>query len=143
LSPDNSSTVPTVTDNLFSDGTIPENVLGVSFEPITDPSGQQTNGELTWGMCIHHSNSQPKNLNFPQVALTLQDSLATSPTCKHIRNLFLNSHELSNFKYVGPSPAPFLQANSGVLMRPSPMARPPFYQILPVLLTPVRSNGND
>jgi cathepsin E len=49
LSPDNGSTIPTITDNLFSSGTISENVLGISFEPISDPSGIQTNGELTWG----------------------------------------------------------------------------------------------
>src|SRR5882757_376423 len=49
------NTVPTVTDNLFSDatnGTIPKNVVGVSFKPITDSSGQETNGEPYLGCAI-------------------------------------------------------------------------------------------
>lgn len=49
LSPDKGRTIPTVTDNLFSSGTISENVLGISFEP--DSTGTQTNGELTFGVC--------------------------------------------------------------------------------------------
>ncbi|KAF9343100.1 hypothetical protein BGX26_006270, partial [Mortierella sp. AD094] len=49
LTPDTDSTVPTVIDNLFSDGTIPEHLYSVSFEPITDSSGSQTNGEITFG----------------------------------------------------------------------------------------------
>ena len=40
-------TVPTVTDNLFSQGTITTDVIGVSFEPTTSDS--VTNGELTFG----------------------------------------------------------------------------------------------
>ena len=50
LSPDTSTSIPTVTDNLFSSGTIDENQLSISFEPITDSSGTQINGELTWGV---------------------------------------------------------------------------------------------
>jgi hypothetical protein len=45
----NTDTVPTVIDNLFSQGTISENVVSISFEPITDSSGEQLNGELTVG----------------------------------------------------------------------------------------------
>ena len=41
------STVPTVTDNLFSQGTIPSNSLGISYEPSTDAG--VVNGELTFG----------------------------------------------------------------------------------------------
>ena len=41
------SEVPTVTDNLFSQGTIAQNVVSVSFEPTTSDS--DTNGELTFG----------------------------------------------------------------------------------------------
>ncbi|KAJ3753637.1 family A1 protease [Lentinula raphanica] len=41
------STVPTVTDNLFSQGTISEKVVAISFEPTT--SDEVTNGELTFG----------------------------------------------------------------------------------------------
>ncbi|KAJ3783676.1 family A1 protease [Lentinula aff. detonsa] len=41
------STVPTVTDNLFSQGTIAENVVAISFEPTT--TDKVTNGELFFG----------------------------------------------------------------------------------------------
>jgi len=47
LSPDTTSTIPTVTDNLFSQGTITSNLVAVSFEPTTSESS--TNGELTFG----------------------------------------------------------------------------------------------
>jgi len=49
LSPDTGSSIPTVTDNLFLEGTIDANEVSISFEPITDSSGTQLNGELTWG----------------------------------------------------------------------------------------------
>ncbi|EPT03815.1 hypothetical protein FOMPIDRAFT_1022024 [Fomitopsis schrenkii] len=42
-----SATIPTVTDNLLSQGTIETEVLAVSFEPATSES--DTNGELTFG----------------------------------------------------------------------------------------------
>ncbi|KAG1783587.1 aspartic peptidase domain-containing protein [Suillus placidus] len=41
------TTIPTVTDNLYGQGTISQNVVGVSFEPTT--SQTVTNGELTFG----------------------------------------------------------------------------------------------
>ena len=41
------SSVPTVTDNLLSQGTISEEVIGVYFAPTT--SEETTNGELTVG----------------------------------------------------------------------------------------------
>ncbi|KAJ3906911.1 family A1 protease [Lentinula edodes] len=41
------STVPTVTDDLFSQGTIAENVIAISFEPTT--TDEVTNGELFFG----------------------------------------------------------------------------------------------
>jgi len=47
LSPDTRSTIPTVTDNLFSQKTITANEIGVSFEPTT--SAVSNNGELTFG----------------------------------------------------------------------------------------------
>ncbi|OCH89539.1 acid protease [Obba rivulosa] len=47
LSPDTSSTIPTVTDNLFAQGIIPEDLVAVSFEPTT--SLADNNGELTFG----------------------------------------------------------------------------------------------
>jgi len=43
----NTDTVPTVTDNLFSEGTISSNEIGISFEPATSDSEQ--NGEITFG----------------------------------------------------------------------------------------------
>ncbi|TFK77430.1 aspartic peptidase A1 [Pluteus cervinus] len=47
LSPDTTAEIPTVTDNLFSDGTISAHEIGISFEPTTQDS--VFNGELTWG----------------------------------------------------------------------------------------------
>ncbi|KAH9837239.1 aspartic peptidase domain-containing protein [Rhodofomes roseus] len=44
---DSDATIPTVTDNLYSQGTISTEVLAVSFEPTTSDS--VTNGELTFG----------------------------------------------------------------------------------------------
>ena len=45
-----SATIPTVTDNLFSQGTIPNNEVAISFEPFNQASGtDQTTGELTFG----------------------------------------------------------------------------------------------
>ncbi|KAJ4464715.1 family A1 protease [Lentinula lateritia] len=41
------STVPTVTDNLFTQGTIAEKVVAISFEPTT--TDEVTNGELFFG----------------------------------------------------------------------------------------------
>jgi cathepsin E len=41
------TTVPTVTDNLFSQGTIAERLVAISFEPAT--SASVTNGELSFG----------------------------------------------------------------------------------------------
>jgi len=40
-------TIPTVTDNLYSQGTIPEHLVAISFEPTTSES--VANGELTFG----------------------------------------------------------------------------------------------
>ena len=53
LTTDINSTIPTVTDNLYTQGTITKDVLSISFEPITDLSGKQWNGELTWGVYIY------------------------------------------------------------------------------------------
>jgi cathepsin E len=47
LSPDSSSSIPTVTDNLFSAGTIPSHSIGISFEPTNTDT--DLNGEITWG----------------------------------------------------------------------------------------------
>ncbi|KAF8902546.1 aspartic protease [Gymnopilus junonius] len=47
LSPDYSSTIPTVTDNLFFQGIISAHSIGISFEP--SQTGADLNGEITWG----------------------------------------------------------------------------------------------
>jgi len=47
LSPATNSLIPTVTDNLFANGVISANQIGVSFEPTT--VDEVVNGELTWG----------------------------------------------------------------------------------------------
>ncbi|KIK01963.1 hypothetical protein K443DRAFT_677972 [Laccaria amethystina LaAM-08-1] len=47
LFPATTSTVPTVTDNLFNQGLIPANQVGIYFAPTTQQSVQ--NGELTYG----------------------------------------------------------------------------------------------
>ncbi|KAI0363403.1 acid protease [Pilatotrama ljubarskyi] len=47
LSPDTRSTIPTVTDNLFSQGIITSDEVAISFEPTQDV--ENLNGELTFG----------------------------------------------------------------------------------------------
>jgi len=43
------STVPTFMDNLYSQGTIPTEVLGISFRPESGSDDDDANGELTFG----------------------------------------------------------------------------------------------
>ncbi|KAJ3573547.1 hypothetical protein NP233_g2369 [Leucocoprinus birnbaumii] len=47
LSPATNSLIPTVTDNLFANGQINANEIGISFEPTN--TVEIVNGELTWG----------------------------------------------------------------------------------------------
>ncbi|RDB29357.1 Polyporopepsin [Hypsizygus marmoreus] len=47
LSPATNTLIPTVTDNLFSLGTISANQIGISFAPTN--TFETLNGELTWG----------------------------------------------------------------------------------------------
>ena len=47
LSPDTTASIPTVTDNLFIQGTTTSNEIGISFEPTTTTPND--NGELTFG----------------------------------------------------------------------------------------------
>ncbi|KAF8470916.1 acid protease [Russula ochroleuca] len=47
FTPDNTSIIPTVTDNLYGQGKIEQNLVAVSFEPTTSPP--VINGELTFG----------------------------------------------------------------------------------------------
>lgn len=52
LSPATTSTIPTVTDNLFSQGTISAHSIGISFEPTTVV--ETVNGEITWGEYLYY-----------------------------------------------------------------------------------------
>ncbi|SJL06383.1 related to Polyporopepsin [Armillaria ostoyae] len=47
LSPATSTLIPTVTDNLYSQGTITDDAVGVYFAPTTQD--EVVNGELSWG----------------------------------------------------------------------------------------------
>jgi cathepsin E len=47
LYPDSNSVIPTVTDNLFTQGKIKENLVAVSFQPTSEEL--TTVGELTFG----------------------------------------------------------------------------------------------
>ena len=49
MSPDTTKEIPTVTDNLFSAGTIPQHLVSVDGT---------VNGEFTWGMCNHYAKPQ-------------------------------------------------------------------------------------
>jgi cathepsin E len=58
LRPDKNITIPTVTDNAYSQGLIPANEIGISFEP-TD-SVYISNGELVWGKYFHWLTGKEK-----------------------------------------------------------------------------------
>lgn len=45
----NNQPVPTVTDNLFSQGTISVESIGISYEPAMTANDGSMNGELTFG----------------------------------------------------------------------------------------------
>jgi cathepsin E len=68
LSPNNDSTIPTVTDNLFASGAIPEHLVAVFFPPFnnasSDPKLDVPDGELTWGLCLYHLKSEPDSEKF-------------------------------------------------------------------------------
>ncbi|KAF9286314.1 hypothetical protein BGZ68_003049 [Mortierella alpina] len=49
LSPHTDTTIPTVVDNMFTQGIIGAKVFGISFEPITNRNGTQWNGEISFG----------------------------------------------------------------------------------------------
>ena len=51
--PDNSSIIPTVTDNLVEQGTIKQNLVGVYLEPSNITSDINLNGLLTFGGTDH------------------------------------------------------------------------------------------
>jgi cathepsin E len=50
LAPALTSTIPTVTDNLFTNGVIDVNAIGISFQPTT--TEDDVNGEITWGKYV-------------------------------------------------------------------------------------------
>ncbi|KAG5651288.1 hypothetical protein H0H81_009205 [Sphagnurus paluster] len=59
LSPDINATIPTVTDNAFSQGIIPAKQIGIFFHPtFLTPV---TNGELTWGGVDKSKHTGPIN----------------------------------------------------------------------------------
>ncbi|KAJ6598192.1 aspartic peptidase A1 [Mycena vulgaris] len=82
LSPATTTLIPTVTDNLFRQGTITSNEIGISFEPTTQV--EVVNGEITWGkgwiiLTIHYiyqilggtdSSKFTGNINFTPVTAT-------------------------------------------------------------------------
>jgi len=70
------ATIPTVTDNLFSQGVINSNEIGISFEPTT--SDEVMNGELTW--------SQSLVVLITQVVLIAPSSLSRSTLRKRLLN---------------------------------------------------------
>uniref|UniRef100_A0A8H8CQ32 Peptidase A1 domain-containing protein n=1 Tax=Psilocybe cubensis TaxID=181762 RepID=A0A8H8CQ32_PSICU len=51
---DNSIRVPTVTDNLFSQGTISSNEIGITFQPTTATDEHGAKGVITWGRPDSH-----------------------------------------------------------------------------------------
>jgi cathepsin E len=46
--PHNANTIPTITDSLFAQGAIKQNLIAVSFEPTV--GSDDVNGELTFGV---------------------------------------------------------------------------------------------
>ena len=74
LKPATNTEIPTVTDNLFSQGTISAHEIAISFEPLTEDN--ELNGELTWGVYNYHLKPQLECKNFPQVEPTAPNSLA-------------------------------------------------------------------
>jgi cathepsin E len=48
MSPAANTRIPTVTDNLFSQGMISAHEIGISFKPLTQDN--ELNGDITWGV---------------------------------------------------------------------------------------------
>jgi cathepsin E len=57
LIPNNTNVIPTVTDNLFGQGLIEQQLIAVSFEPLNSTS--ETNGELTFGSIDSSKFTEP------------------------------------------------------------------------------------
>jgi cathepsin E len=60
LYPHVNRTIPTVTDNLFTQGKIEQNLISISFEPTS--SSPVTNGQLTFGGI--DSTKYTENINY-------------------------------------------------------------------------------
>jgi cathepsin E len=71
LSPATNDLIPTVTDNLFSQGTLTNNEIGVSFNPTTQV--EIVNGELTWGGT--DSTKFTGNISFAPITSTFPSSV--------------------------------------------------------------------
>ena len=52
LQPDSDSMVPTVTDNLYNLGFLPENKIAIFLNPLVTTSADAI-GEIAWGMFIY------------------------------------------------------------------------------------------
>lgn len=63
----NANTVPTFLDNLYKQGSISTEVLGVSFRPVSGSDTSDTNGELTLGG-VDSSKYSGTLTYFPQLA---------------------------------------------------------------------------
>jgi len=70
LSPETNALIPTLTDNLFSQGTIPLNEIGILFNPTNVV--ETVNGELTWGGINSDKLSGP--VNFAPITSTFPSS---------------------------------------------------------------------
>ncbi|KIY43928.1 aspartic peptidase A1 [Fistulina hepatica ATCC 64428] len=66
------STIPTVTDNLYEDGTISDEVIGIYFQPAT--SDEEETGVLTWG---------GTNSSLYTGSITYTDITSTSPASEY------------------------------------------------------------
>ena len=51
--------IPTVIETLYNDGSVPAEIVSISFEPITGTSGEEENGILTWGLYNYYLEPRP------------------------------------------------------------------------------------
>ena len=110
--------IPTVTDNLFSQGAISANLVSVSFEPTGTDAGPVKNGELTFGGADSSKFTGSITFTYVPVA-SLVCSIVT--LCAY--------RDMGLAKVL--SPRPFLRAISGASTSPyitalrPPSLRPP------------------
>jgi hypothetical protein len=120
LTDEQSTTIPTVTQNLYTQGTIAAEVVGVSFEPTT--SQEVTNGELTFGGT---------------------DATKYTGTLAYVWVALLQFRDESNLTTIISvlSLPPTLQLTTGVSTRASPTAPRRSCPRLLVSLTPARPSS--